>query len=69
MKTFFEWAKENIVFETSPKKIKVMDDENQENYCSHCGGSLEELGALGCLMHSRCRQCGAMTSLPIEGCG
>jgi len=55
MKTFFEWAKKN-------KTKEIIDDENQEN-CSQCDGPLEELGALGNLMHFRCQNCGAMSSI------
>jgi hypothetical protein len=37
--------------------------------CSLCGGDLEPLGILGCMLHLRCRHCGMMFNRPVAGCG
>jgi len=37
--------------------------------CGMCGGQLEPLGQLACLLHLRCRNCGMMFNRPVAGCG
>lgn len=36
------------------------------DHCARCGGALQILGALGNLMHFRCRNCGAEQSAGIS---
>lgn len=42
----------------------MSDDHTPE--CPQCGGHAEPLGALGSLMHYRCRQCGWTFSEPAQ---
>lgn len=37
--------------------------------CQLCGGELQELGILGCLLHLRCRNCGMMFNRSLSNCG
>lgn len=42
--------------------IPTLDPPEEDPRCSSCGGPLLELGRLGNLTHSRCRNCGADSS-------